>query len=325
VNKIIKTILILLLIGFLAVAVMTNEKPSEVSEQLIIFHAGSLAVPFKQICEEFNKQHPDLQIVSEAAGSRMCARKITDLHRPCDIMASADYTVIDTLLIPEHADWNIKFASNEMVIACLADSANTKHITQNNWPDILLQKDVVFGRSDPDADPCGYRTVLVMSLAEIFYNRIGLAEQVLAKDKIYIRPKEVELLALLETGQLDYIFIYRSVAEQHHLKYLILPDEINLKSHVFADFYKTASVQLSGKEPGTFVTRTGAPIIYGVTIPSNAPNRDEALAFMAYLLDTEKGGAILETNGQTSVIPSTTDTFDKIPEKLKIFALPVER
>jgi molybdate/tungstate transport system substrate-binding protein len=325
VNKIIKTILILLLTGFLAAAVMTNEKSPEVSGQLIIFHAGSLAVPFKQICEEFNKQYPNLEIVLEAAGSRMCARKITDLHRPCDVIASADYTVIDTLLIPEYADWNIKFASNEMVIAYLADSANTKRITQNNWPDILLQKDVAFGRSDPDADPCGYRTVLVMSLAEKFYNRIGLAEQVLAKDKIYIRPKEVDLLALLETGHLDYIFIYRSVAEQHHLKYLTLPDEINLKNPAFADFYNTASVQLSGKEPGTFVTRTGAPIIYGVTIPSNAPNRDEALAFLAFLLDADKGGAILEMNGQTSVIPSPTDTFDKIPENLKVFALPVER
>ncbi len=324
-SRAVKIILICVLLALLFGLFITSPKPPSRSSKLIIFYAGSLAVPFKQICEEFNKQHPDLQIEREAAGSRMCARKITDLHRPCDVMASADYTVIDTLLIPEHADWNIKFASNEMVIACLADSDNTNRITQNNWPDILLQKDVAFGRSDPDVDPCGYRTVLVMKLAEKFYDRIGLAEQILAKDQIYIRPKEVDLLAFLESGYLDYIFIYRSVAEQHHLEYLILPDEINLKNPAFADFYDTASVQLSGKEPGTFVTGTGAPIIYGVTIPSNAPNRDQALAFITYLLDADKGGAILETNGQTSVIPSPTDTFDKIQENLKVFALPVER
>ncbi len=229
-NKAVKIILICVLLALLFGLFITSPKTPSRSSKLIIFHAGSLAVPFKQICEEFNKQHPDLQIEVEAAGSRMCARKITDLHRPCDVMASADYTVIDTLLIPEHADWNIKFASNEMVIACLADSDNTSRITQNNWPDILLQKDVAFGRSDPDADPCGYRTVLVMRLAEKFYDRIGLAEQILAKDQIYIRPKEVDLLAFLESGHLDYIFIYRSVAEQHHLEYLILPDEINLKN-----------------------------------------------------------------------------------------------
>ncbi|RKY10137.1 MAG: tungstate ABC transporter substrate-binding protein WtpA [Planctomycetota bacterium] len=324
-SRAVKIILICVLLALLLGLFITSSKPPSRSSKLIIFHAGSLAVPFKQICDQFNRLHPELQIEREAAGSRMCARKITDLHRPCDVMASADYTVIDTLLIPEHADWNIKFATNEMVIACQANSANAKRITKNNWPDILLQKDVAFGRSDPDADPCGYRTVLMMRLAEKFYDKIDLAEQILAKDRIYIRSKEVDLLALLEAGHLDYIFIYRSIAVQHGLEYLVLPDEINLKNPAFADFYNTASVQLSGKEPGTFVTRIGAPIIYGVTIPSNAPNRDHALAFITYLLDADKGGAILETNGQMSVVPSPTDTFDKIPENLKPFALPVER
>ncbi len=324
-NRAAKIVLICIPLAVLLSLFMRHrEGPSEKS-QLIIFHAGSLALPFKQICEEFNKQFPDVRIIREAAGSRMCARKITDLDRPCDIMASADYTVIDTLLIPEHADWNIKFASNEMVIAYPADSPNANPITQDNWSDILLQENVAFGRSEPNTDPCGYRTVLVMRLAENFYNRIGLAEQVLAKDKMYIRSKEVDLLALLETGNLDYIFIYRSVAEQHHLKYLTLPDEINLKNPTFADVYNTASVQLSGKEPGTSVTRTGAPIIYGATIPSGAPNRDQALAFMNFLLNADRGMAILKANGQTSVIPSPTDTFDKIPENLKVFALPAER
>ena len=30
---------------------------------------------------------------------------------------------------------------------------------------------------------------------------------------------------LLETHTIDYIFLYRSVAQQHDLKYLLLPDE----------------------------------------------------------------------------------------------------
>ena len=318
----VKTILILLAIGFSASAVMNSEKASEVSGQLVIFHAGSLAVPFKQICEEFNSHYPSVEIVCEAAGSRVCARKITDLHRACDIIASADYTVIDTLLIPEYAEWNIKFAGSEMAIAYSTDSRRAGEINKNNWYDILLEKNVAFGRSDPNADPCGYRAVLTITLAEKFYNKPALTGKMLAKDQRYIRPKEVDLLALLEAGQLDYIFIYRPVAEQHKLKYLTLPDEINLKKAAFADFYKTASVRLTGKNPGTFITKTGTPIIYGITIPKDAPNRELALAFLAFLLDADKGGMILEKNGQTCVVPSPTDTFDKIPNNLKRFALP---
>jgi len=327
VNKIIKTIcapiLILSALGLFAVVVMSREKTSADSEKLIIFHAGSLSIPLKQICEEFKACYPNVKFVCEAAGSRICARKITDLNRTCDVLISADYTVIDSLLVPEHADWNIRFAGNEMVIAFRDDSHRADEINKSNWYEILLEKDVTFGRSDPNADPCGYRAVLVTILAEKFYNRLGLAAQILAGNQRYIRPKEVDLLALLETGELDYIFIYRSVAEQHKLKYITLPDHINLKKAELADFYKSASVCVTGKKPGTFIQKVGAPIIYGVTISKNAPNRKLALAFLAFLLDADKGGTILKKNGQTFVVPSPTDTFGKLPNSLKRFALPI--
>ena len=324
-NKIAKTVLIFPALVFLASAVTTNERASEVTAELIIFHAGSLAVPFKQICDEFSSQYPNVKIFREAAGSRLCARKITELHRPCDIIACADYTVIDTLLLPEHAEWNIKFASNEMVIAFRQDSCRAGEINKNNWYDILLERDVAFGRSDPNADPCGYRAVLTIMLTEKFYNKPGLVSKTLAKDCRYVRPKEVDLLALLEAGEIDYIFIYRSVAEQHKLKYIALPDQINLKKAKFSDFYKSASVRITGKTPGSFITQTGAPIVYGVTIPKNAQNRKLALAFSAFLLEANKGGAILEKNGQTFVVPSPTETFDRIPSILKSFARAIQK
>ena len=311
--------------ALLAAAVAMRDDASEVSGELIVFHAGSLAVGFKQICEEFNKHYPQIKVIRETAGSRICARKITDLNRRCDVMASADYTVINDLLIPEYAEWNIKFAGNEMVIAFREDSQSVNHINNDNWYDVLLEKDVAFGRSDPNGDPCGYRAVLVLTLAERYYNRPGLTALMLAKDRRYIRPKEVDLLALLEVGELDYIFTYRSIARQHKLGILLLPDEINLKRPGFADLYRTASVCLTGKSPGTFVTKVGGPIVYGVTIPSSAPNRKFALLFLTFLLDADKGGAILEMNGQDLVVPSPTDSFEKLPECLKMFALPMER
>ncbi len=308
---------------YIACSLLRSSVSGRESQQLIIFHAGSLAVPFKEICRQFNGIHPGVKIISEAAGSRMCARKISDLDKPCDVMASADYTVIDELLIPEHAGWNIKFASNEIVIAYTKNARQADQINKDNWYDILQDENVTFGRSDPNSDPCGYRALLTMMLAEKFYGEPGLAGSMAAKDQQYIRPKEVDLLALLETRILDYIFIYRSVAVQHKLKYLVLPDEINLKKAEMADFYKTASVRLTGKEPGTFITKQGGPIIYGVTIPNNAPNRKPALDFLKFLLNPDLGGVILERNGQSTVVPSPTETYDKLPESLKPFALPV--
>ena len=295
------------------------------SQKLIVFHAGSLAVPFRQICEEFKRRHPGVKVIREVAGSRECARKITDLHKPCDILASADYAVIDTLLIPEHADWNIRFADNEMVIAFREGSRDSGRIAMDNWYDILRRDDVTFGRSDPNADPCGYRTVLATMLAEKLYGIPGLADEILAKDRKYIRPMAADLLALLELGELDYVFIYWSVAQQHGLKFITLPDKINFKKAELAEFYKNASIQLTGKQRGTFITHVGEPIVYGVTIPKDAPNGELAAVFLAFLLDPNQGGAILEQNGQTLAVPSPTDTFEKLPESLKVFALPTSR
>ncbi|MFH1732702.1 MAG: tungstate ABC transporter substrate-binding protein WtpA [Planctomycetota bacterium] len=313
-----------LLSGLLGCSPDQEDDVTAVSGDLIIFHAGSLSVPFKQIGEAFNKEHPRLRIMREAAGSRTCARKISDLGKLCDVMVSADHTVIDTLLIPEHADWNIKFASNEMSIVFHDKSRRSGEITTSNWYELLLREDVSFGRSDPNADPCGYRAALTIKLAEKYYAKEGLARKLLDKDLRYIRPKEVDLLALLETGEIDYVFLYRSVAEQHGLKYLVLPDEINLKDPALAGLYGSVSVDVTGKEPGAAITKKGAPIIYGVTIPRNAPNSRAATAFVSFLLDKNGGMAIMAKNGQGSVVPAPCDTFDRLPDALRQFARPAK-
>jgi molybdate/tungstate transport system substrate-binding protein len=291
------------------------------SNELIIFHAGSLSVPFQEIAESFKKENPEINIMMEAAGSRKCARKITDLNRECDVMASADYKVIDNLLIPEYADWNIKFAGNEMAIVYHEKSRQSARINKDNWYRVLMEDDVVFGRSNPDFDPCGYRAVLLAKLAEKYYRQPGLSEKMLHKDINYIRPKEVDLVALLETDVIDYIFLYRSVAEQHGLKYLILPDSINLKNPGLDGYYATATVKISGKRPGETITQKGEAMVYAVTIIKNSPNKEAAMKFVRFLLSREKGMAIMEKNGQLSLVPSPTDTYEKIPKELKQFVM----
>lgn len=297
-----------------------SETPGRISGDVVVFHAGSLSVPFQQIAEAFSKEYPGVRVLREAAGSRACARKIADLRRACDVFGSADYTVIDALLIPKHADWAIKFAGNEMVIAYNEESRHSAEIARHNWYQVLLREDVAFGRSHPNSDPCGYRSVLVAKLAERHYERPGLADRFLKKDVRYIRPKETDLLALLEVHAIDYVFIYRSVAEQHELKYVTLPGQINLGQPEFADFYRTVTVEVSGRIPGEKIVKRGEPMIYGVTIPKNAPNPRAAAAFVTFLLEREKGLAIMEKNGQPSVVPSPSATYGSIPPELRRFA-----
>jgi molybdate/tungstate transport system substrate-binding protein len=310
--------MVVLLVIFVCLAFLAGPSLAEAQEKVIIFHAGSLSIPFKQMAQAFNKLYPNVEVVREAAGSRICARKITELKQPCDIMASADYEVIDTLLIPKAASWDIHFVTNEMAIMYRPDSRHAKEINGRNWYKILLEKGVQYGHSDPNADPCGYRALLTWQLAEKYYQVPGLYEKLLAHCPLQnVRPKETDLIALLEAGQLDYLFIYKSVCEQHQMPFVTLPGQINLGSPAYADFYNQASVKISGKKPGSFIEQRGAPMIYGITIPNNAPHREWAVKFVAFVLGPQ-GRAIMEKNGQQAIYPANVSgDAAQVPAALK--------
>jgi molybdate/tungstate transport system substrate-binding protein len=299
-----------------------TDKDQAISGNLIIFHAGSLSVPVHEIADSFMKAYPNVKVLAEAAGSRECARKITDLRKPCDIMISSDYQVIDQMLIPEFSGFNIKFATNEMVIAYLPDSKFSNKINLQNWPVLLARQEVTFGRSDPNSDPCGYRTLMVLQLANKYYHKPDLAVIFEKKDLRYVRPKEVDLLALLESRTIDYVFIYKSVACQHNLRYITLPDEINLKKPEMSDLYAKAEVKVSGKKPGEYALQKGEAMVYSITMLKKPQNPQVAMVFMKYFLDRDKGMKIVEKNCQPSVVPCKSETFNQIPENLKKFALP---
>jgi len=288
-------------------------------KNIIIFHAGSLTVPVNKISEAFEKASPGVRILSEAAGSLQSARKITELGKPCDIMLSADYFVVDEMLIPGFASWNIRFATNEIVIAYRSRSAYSSIIREDNWPDILLKDDVIIGRADPDADPCGYRTVFVARLAEEFYGRKGLADSLLGKDRDYIRPKEVDLIALMETGVIDYMFQYKSVAIQHGLSYLELPDEINLSSPDMKEHYATVSYMAPGDTPGSRSEIRGDYICYSGTVLDGAPHKELAVKYFRFLL-SEEGRKIFRESGQEPLTPVVTGDTASVPRSLRSFA-----
>jgi molybdate/tungstate transport system substrate-binding protein len=294
---------------------------ADTSGKVIIFNAGSLTIPLAKMEKEFEAKYPKVDILREAAGSQKCARKITDLKNPCDIMASADFTVIDKLLIPQYADWNIRFATNRLVLCYTDKSKYANEITEQNWYEILARDGVVWGHSDPNLDPCGYRSLMVLQLAEKYYKKPGLYDKLIAnRPKENIRPKSVELVSLLQTGNMDYAWEYRSVAVQHNLRFVELPDQINLGNYQHDDFYANAVVEVTGKKPGTYMEMKGKSCTYGITLIKSAPNRNAAIAFLQYALDPQGGLKVLEEMGQPPFIPCrvpSAEMKESLPEGLQ--------
>lgn len=288
---------------------------------LIIFHAGSLTVPFAKIEKDFGAKYPKVDVLREGGGSTKMARMISELHKPADIMASADFNVIDKTLIPEYAVWNIRFATNQLVLCYTDKSRFANQITANNWYEILGRKEVIWGHSDPNLDPCGYRSLMVLQLAEKYYKVSGLRDQLIAnRPEKNVRPKSVELVSLLKTGNMDYAWEYLSVAVQQGLKYITLPDEVNLGNYKMDEFYKQATVKVTGKKPGTWITRTGKSCTYGITILKSVQNPEAAEAFLEYLIDPDGGLKILKDMGQPPFIPCRVPS-EKIKSKLPLSLL----
>lgn len=313
--KFISLMITLLIIPVLILG-FSGPAPAEPSGKLPMFIAGSLTVPFNAVTKEYSKLYPKVEVLPESGGSASMIRKVTDQKKECGVIGSADYKIVPKLMFPDYADWYIIFASNQMVLCFTEKSKYGKEINADNWYQVLQRNGVTYGRSDPDLDPCGYRTLMVWQLAEKHYNVPGIFDKLYGAKGDTMKAKAVDLIALLESGDLDYAFEYDSVAKQRNLKYISLPAKINLSSAEFESFYAQAKISIKGAKLGETITLAGEPILYAVTIPKNFSDQQMAVGWVEFLL-SEKGVAAMEATGQSAIRPAVASDKNKLPEVLK--------
>ncbi len=254
------------------------------SGALVVFNAASISRPVRTLLDTF-KARTGVDYQQQPGATLEIARWIADLHRPADVILLADPDVIPRLLMPADASWYAVFARNRMVIAYTPRSRQASAITGDNWWRIVATSGVQVGRADPNTDPSGYRALLAMQLAETYYHAPGLARRLLdASPAANVRPREADQVALLQAGELDYIWTYQNLAENDGLRFVKLPDAVDLGDPDDSAIYATAVVRVLGKTPGDTLTVHGAPILFGLTVPIGAPHRDAAIRFVRFLL-----------------------------------------
>jgi molybdate/tungstate transport system substrate-binding protein len=324
--------------------------------ELRVLFAGSLILPFDELERAFEEQHPHVDVLMEGHGSIQCIRQVTELERLADVVAVADYSLIPMLMYetenPEtgqpYADWTMRFATNRLGLAYTDDSAAADEINADNWHQVLSRPDVLYGLSDPRFDACGYRGMMASQLATYYYQepdlfytlfgdrftravRVQQSEEEGSHDTILIpevlQPEEesgltmrgasVQLLGLLESGDLDYAFEYQSVSRQHDLSFLPLPPEINLSDAAYQDDYRRVRVKLAFQRFATVNPEfEGKPIAYGLTIPTNAPHPDLAVELIQFLIGPE-GQRIMADNEHPMILPPTIDNTSALPPALR--------
>ena len=275
-------------VSALTLAVTLAATPLAAQENtLIVFNAGSLARPLRAALDTFAlREHVTVQ--QENAGSLETARKLTELHKIPDLIGLADHEVFEQLLMPDYVSKYYEFARNRMVIAYTKRSKFAAEMSAATWTSILQRPGVETGRADPSLDPNGYRTLLVIQLAESFYAQPGLASQMLGAMPVRnMRPNEAALVGLLQAGELDYIWSYESIAQAAALEYVTLPVEIGLGDPAMSAAYAKASVRVAGRTPRDSITFRGEPILYGIAVPIAAAHKDLAERFLMWLFSPE--------------------------------------
>ncbi|MDB4885854.1 MAG: extracellular solute-binding protein family 1 [Gemmatimonadetes bacterium] len=254
-------------------------------DTVTVFAAASLSAPLLAVRDSFARRTGAV-VREEHGGSLELARRVTELHRVPDVIALADQEVFSELLVPRAARWYARFATNRMVVAFTARSRHAAEMDAAGWWRTLLRDDVLVGRTDPELAPAGYRALITFALAEGYYHEPGLAARLTAHSPRRLqRGNAAELAALLEAGELDYIVDYESLARAHGFRWVRLPPEIDLGDASHAARYATAAVRVrSGRDS---ITRRGAPILYGVSVPSGASHPAAGARFVALLLGRE--------------------------------------
>jgi len=290
----------------------TNDAPSTtagagpLSGTLVVNGAGTLATPFGEIIDAFKQQNPGVTVQSRFAGSVELVRGVTQLNQPVDVLGVADSSLIPAQMFGANgtkrfANWSAGFAANQITFAYTDQSKGAAQLTPDNWYQVLAEPGVRIGRSNPDTDPSGYQALEMLQLAQDHYHEPNLSAAVLANSPSgTLVNTETTLLPALQSGQIDYLAIYRSDALQHHLRYIDLPPQINLADPAMASTYGTVSVATKSG------SQTGKPIVYGLTIPTDAPNPAVAEQFVAFVLGP-KGQQVMREAGFGVVTPAITE------------------
>jgi len=329
--------------------------PRTESKTLKILCAGSLLNPLNAVAEAYMEENPGVNVYIEGHGSIQVIRHHTEMNDTADILMVADYALLPTMMydtpIPgsgiNYTDWYLRFAGNRLVLAYTDLSRHSENVNSSNWHETLLQPDVKIGFPNPLIDALGYRSLMVVQLTEEYYNQNGYFKNLVSdnfenpfktvkltdktvifvpeiveplNDKISFRASSVQLIPLLESGGVDYCFLYRSNAEQYGLNYLELPEELNMGNPEYDNYYDNVMIRYHHQRFSSIgLDRHGGTIYYGLTIPADTPNPKLAEEFTKYIL-TGEGKTIFTNLNHPIYQPAYTDNPQKIPENLKQLA-----
>jgi molybdate/tungstate transport system substrate-binding protein len=233
--------------------------------------------------------------IGQDAGSSALAALIAAGDPVSIFLSVAHNTVENTSLGSEFPGWAIAFAGDQMGIAYssttnytsggrqvlasyqTAEATNTTRAWYNFF-DNLTSGSVKVGISNPNEDPAGFRAWMVLQLAGVEYagNRSYFVDRMIGNNVTGVSA--AALVPALDTGNIQFLFIYRSDIGVSGLGLIQLANSINLGNPSYNALYSEASYTI------TSGTETGSVIELWLSVPKDTNNLNESVDFVVYVL-----------------------------------------
>ena len=236
-----------------------------------VVYAGSLVATMEGPLKSQLRAQTGLDLAGEAKGSRALANLIAAGLRTPDVFVSADPALVAQLNRSQHlVRGYVVFGSARMVVAYSEKSPNRALFEQAargkiSILDVLANPAVRVGRTDPQLDPKGARTLRVLRMLGAHFHAPAQAAAVARKAQTF--PEE-DLAVRVESGEVDAGFFYSTEIPGRDLQAVELPGDANL-SH---------------------------DIAYALAVMKHAPHPHAAQTFADFVLHGP-GRAILERAG----------------------------
>ncbi|MEX1313370.1 MAG: TOBE domain-containing protein [Desulfotignum sp.] len=126
-------LLVMLIIGMVFPLTTATANPSG---KLIIFHAGSLTVPFDAIERAFEAKYPDVDVLREAGGSTKMARLISEVGKP-DSRFTAQFVGMKNIAAFDPYGEKLRIAGTDLDIVA-GNTPNPEHHHLGIRPENIL-------------------------------------------------------------------------------------------------------------------------------------------------------------------------------------------
>ena len=263
---------------------------------LIVYSADAYVAESNAMLSGYHNASGFSVLKAKGGGSFTDAREIGQGDPANAFISVSKSSYNQSYLKARYSGWAIAFASDQLVLA-YSNSSDTKLVNsivgqfsnalRDNSSALYMQAyenltsgKVKVGISNPSTDPAGLRGWISLEIAGKLYanNETRFTSAIKASNGATNDTSAAELVSPLSTGNIQFLFIYRSAAISDGLPYVELPQYTNFGNASLSGFYSSFSYSTAtGPE-------SGSPVLLLVTsLAGNGPDTAASLNFTVYV------------------------------------------